>query len=589
MIEALISLAFSIQANKGVYALLLGSGISRSAGIPTGWEVVEDLIKRVAKAKGEECAPDPATWFRKTFNEEPNYSRLLNTLASSPSERNQILKRYFEANEDERAQGLKVPTAAHRAIADLVAKKFLCVIVTTNFDRLIEQALEAIGIVPSVIDSAEKIDGAMPLTHSPCTVIKLHGDYMDIRIKNTPEELAQYDDRMNRILDRVLDEYGLIVCGWSADYDSALESAISRCASRRFTTYWASRDKLGDAARRLIALRGAQVIKIQGADQFFRELTEKVSALEELESPHPLSVQVAVATAKKYLPEERFRIQLDDLMRRETTRLLENISEEHFPVGIQIDEPEFLRRIARYEAASETLLGLMITGTYWSESYHKELWSQILKRIANPFGDYTHTSRSVVTGLRLYPALLLMYGGGIASVAAQKYDNLAALLAKTKIKVVNEREMQSAARALSIGLVFESLPEAARWLTDPRTENFAVNEHLFNTLREPLGEILPQDDDYQRCFDRFEYLLSLIYADLDAKARVSDYFWTRSGLFASELRLRLRVSSIVEEVNAEADELRDAWLPLKSGLFDGSYERFKTVVDGCNQNKSFRV
>lgn len=29
-------LAFSMFENKGVYALLLGSGVSRSAGIPTG-------------------------------------------------------------------------------------------------------------------------------------------------------------------------------------------------------------------------------------------------------------------------------------------------------------------------------------------------------------------------------------------------------------------------------------------------------------------------------------------------------------------------------------------------------------------------
>lgn len=31
-------IAFSMFENKGVYAVLLGSGVSRSAGIPTGWE-----------------------------------------------------------------------------------------------------------------------------------------------------------------------------------------------------------------------------------------------------------------------------------------------------------------------------------------------------------------------------------------------------------------------------------------------------------------------------------------------------------------------------------------------------------------------
>jgi hypothetical protein len=35
MIDPILSLAVSVYHNKGVYSLLLGSGISRSSGIPT--------------------------------------------------------------------------------------------------------------------------------------------------------------------------------------------------------------------------------------------------------------------------------------------------------------------------------------------------------------------------------------------------------------------------------------------------------------------------------------------------------------------------------------------------------------------------
>src|SRR5437879_2506745 len=55
MIDPLVSLAFSVHSSKGAYALLLGSGVSRAAGIPTGWEVVLDLIRKVAKLEGEDC------------------------------------------------------------------------------------------------------------------------------------------------------------------------------------------------------------------------------------------------------------------------------------------------------------------------------------------------------------------------------------------------------------------------------------------------------------------------------------------------------------------------------------------------------
>ena len=51
-------LAFSVHENRGVFALLLGSGLSRSAEIPTGWEITLDLVRRVALAQGAEEQSD---------------------------------------------------------------------------------------------------------------------------------------------------------------------------------------------------------------------------------------------------------------------------------------------------------------------------------------------------------------------------------------------------------------------------------------------------------------------------------------------------------------------------------------------------
>src|SRR5258708_16295222 len=140
MIDPTLSLAISMYSNKGVYALLLGSGVSRSAGIPTGWEVVLDLAKTLAYLQNEDSGSDPAAWYKEKFTQEPNYSSLLDMLAKSPSERSQLLRNYFEPSTTEREQGIKAPTAAHKAIADLVANGYIRVILTTNFDRLLEQA-----------------------------------------------------------------------------------------------------------------------------------------------------------------------------------------------------------------------------------------------------------------------------------------------------------------------------------------------------------------------------------------------------------------------------------------------------------------
>ena len=61
MIDPINSLAFSVHANRGVYALLLGSGVSRAAKIPTGWEITLDLIRRLAALSGESPA-SPEAW-----------------------------------------------------------------------------------------------------------------------------------------------------------------------------------------------------------------------------------------------------------------------------------------------------------------------------------------------------------------------------------------------------------------------------------------------------------------------------------------------------------------------------------------------
>lgn len=568
-------MAFSLHANKGVYAVLLGSGVSRSAGIPTGWEVVKDLINKVAHLHQEEATPDPESWYRAKFNEEPNYSRLLDALAKSPPERNQILRGYFEADEEERERGIKVPTPAHHAIAGLVSSGHIRVIITTNFDRLMERALEAAGINPSVIDSPDKIEGAMPLTHSPCTVIKLHGDYMDIRIKNTPEELAVYDERMNKILDRVLDEYGLIVCGWSADYDGALEAAISRCPSRRFTTYWAYKDRIGEAAKRLIDLRRAEKVRIEIADAFFQEVAEKVAALEEYDRPHPMSVKLAVATEKKFLEEEKYRIRLHDLVMGETDRLLTAMSDKNFPIDIhKVSKDALLERMSAYDAVSEILLGLIITGCYWSDTYG-DLAAKALERVANPSKNFTGSL--VWERLRWYPAMLLMYGGGIASVAAGNYENLAVLLARPKVQVINKSGLLPTAVALYSETLFED--DIYGLFTDSRTDPYALNRHLFEALKGPFAETIPMEDEYRSSFNTFEYLLTLVHADIQAKINVSDYFWGPPGLFMSE-RERRNGAVTMRTVKQQAKDQGNEWPPLKAGLFDGSYERFEKVVAG---------
>ena len=351
---------------------------------PTGWKVVLDLVEKLAHLKNENCIPDPKTWYKQKFEHEPRYDELLNDVAKTPAERRNLLRSYFEPTADEREQGKKVPQDAHRTIAELITRGYIRVIITTNFDRLLEKALEDQGIHPTVIATADAVKGALPLVQTACTLIKVNGDYLDPRIRNTPEELARYDRATNKLLDQVFDEFGLIICGWSAEWDVALCQAIRRCPTRRFSVYWTLKREPKPITRDLIEFRHAHSILITGADKFFRDLAEKVFSLENLAEQHPLSAKVAAEQVKRYIADDRHRILLHDFVGRETDTLHHRLSEDSFSWAIQLNEDGFMSRVKHYEALTESMIAVMAAGCYWGDQIHEGLWPRALERVAVP-------------------------------------------------------------------------------------------------------------------------------------------------------------------------------------------------------------
>ena len=113
MLDPLISLAFGLHSRPGVFALLLGPGVSRAAQILTGWEIVGDLARKLAKLAGEDPEPvDPIAWYKRTHGSEPNSSDLLLKVAPSRAERPALLQGYFEPTAGDIENSRKVPTAA---------------------------------------------------------------------------------------------------------------------------------------------------------------------------------------------------------------------------------------------------------------------------------------------------------------------------------------------------------------------------------------------------------------------------------------------------------------------------------------------
>lgn len=528
--DPITQLAFSVYENQGVFAVLLGSGLSRSAEIPTGWEITLDLVRRVAAAQGIEEQSDWAQWYRNTTGQEPNYSALLEEIATSPEERRAILHRYIEPDAQDREEGRKVPTTAHHAVAQLVRSGHIRVIITTNFDRLMENALREQGVEPTIVASADALAGAEPLIHSRCYLLKLHGDYKDARILNTDQELSAYPASYDRLLDRILDEHGLIISGWSGEWDHALRAAFLRTPNRRYSVYWTARGSLGPGASELATHRSAKTIPISGADEFFRTLQQRVETLEQTQRQNPLSVEILVNSAKRYLAKPEYRIQLDELFSQEIERLLTTLDDGQFAPHGQWSQEEFRSRVQRYEALTEPLARMAGVLGRWGDGAELPLILDMLKGICRQ-AENVGGGLTIWLGLRSYPAVLVFTAYGIGLTRSQRWSTLHDLLVAPW-----PREYHEPRRVVSVLLLWAwkgADQDVWKQLDGLDRRKTALSDHLHDVMSAWRASFAGVASDFELTFERFETLAALAFLEENDEASLEQAFAsTPHGLFA---------------------------------------------------------
>jgi hypothetical protein len=509
-----VSLAAALESQPGVYALLIGSGVSTGAGVPTGWGVVDSLVRRVAVASGEKLDStfDAETWWSTNGDGQPlGYSSILERLGPTRAARRALLAGFFEPTDEDRENELKVPSAAHRAIANLVRAGRIRVIVTTNFDHLLERAIEAEGVSVQVIATDSAVAGMEPLPHMQCTIVKLHGDYTSLDQRNTVDELSAYPKNTKGLLARIFDEYGLVISGWSGEWDPALVTALEASGNRRYPLFWVAKSTPGEVAKRILSRSGAALIEGATADEFFPDLLERVQALESM-ADSPDSTNMALARLKRALPDPTKHIEVRDLLDNELTKLsavVKEVADSGQPAGWQAME-DGLRLLL---AGSSTLIRLYSTGIVLDrDRQHDDLWVYVLQRamavrrpdyMNNWWKNYLH-----------YPALLLMRAATMAALLANHEG-------------VAKRVMQDASWSTPYEESGRPMPA---WLllhpwtvTDHEQLNSIPRLHLerqkwhwpaSKLVREDLEPLMAPivgDENYERLYHRAEYRAALAY------------------------------------------------------------------------------
>jgi len=247
-----------------------------------------------------------------------------------------------------------------------------------------------------------------------------------------------------------------------------------------------------EETQKLISLRRAQVLTIPDADTFLSQLEEKVHALDDISGAHPLSSKIAVATVKRYVADERHRVQLFDLVKEETERVYAALGQEHFPVQRTVLNGEKLAdRCRLYRGVMGTLIDMAVTGCYWGKTIHEDTWVMSLQRVANP--SRQRYGQQDLLDLRLYPALLLFYGASISAFAADRYSAFAKLVLKTRVG------KQYTGHSLVCNLSLDSVMDINTQdrVFGKNRRHTSLSDHLFKVLRGPLRSVLSEDMHYE--------------------------------------------------------------------------------------------
>lgn len=568
-------LAFSIASSPNTFALLMGSGISRPAKIPTGWEILNDLITQIAAISGEELIEDKTLWFQNKYGLEPSYSNVLEKVAPTPAERTLVVKKYFESSNDEKTGK---PTAAHKAIARLVKNGYLKVIITTNFDRLMEQALAEQNIVPTIIRSDSDLDGALPIIHSPCTILKVNGDYLDSRIKNTSGELSSYEPNLTNLIKRILDEYGLMTVGWSGQWDTALYDLVKSCQSRRFSNYWLSRGTPSEHAKDLIASRAAYEISIDSADVFLPALFDKVMSVSKIKATHPVSLEILIETAKDYLVDEVHRIKLHDLIVKETELLISKLSTAQFSVANHISGDDVKDRLDAYFAATTPLAKLFQLGAMWSKETQYSIFVESFNRLTNHCCA-TRGGATDLISLHRLPLTILLYVSGISGFCNGSMGLFNYLLNHCVVPKRYNDETTHLLETLNLMSVYAE--PLAKGITGYDRHKTAQSDQFGERLWTLLPELASNQEAFNKRLDYFEYLLGFKYAcDLGGEPEVRGQgdkpsLWGPIGSFA------WRGKDLPKLSNEEIERMKNDWIGFKSGLFknDAIFKTKKEAFD----------
>jgi SIR2-like domain len=542
-LDPIVSLAVAIAEAPGSFAFMLGSGVSRDAGVPTGsevfWTAVGELYRLEMSVDKTPDQSSLANFLRETDRADLAYSGILELIAPDQATRRDYLAKNFEGIE---------PGRTHEQLADLAVAGLVKVFVTTNFDRLLEHALSARGIEPVVVTSAEDLARAPRREHAPTYVLKPHGDYLLQTIRNTPAELSAFDEPIARELREIFDRYGIVVLGYSGTDEGMAEALRSRQSN--YGLYWVTRTTpLSEPARSIVEATAGRIIERQDAATFLADLERRLAVFRE----HPSGqTPVAVYDEMLALLGKDDEVGAREMLRTEQREFEREITELYR--GRQGELPNADMALEVHDAMSPpverrmaSLLPLVVHG---SDLLRDEISSlaDFCSRTESP-GGYTFWSDLPEVAL-----WRLGYVLGAIALRERRFEQLRWLLEADRASATYRAEAEPLLSSVE-GSAGNAIGESVMARVDDKTYFSPAFEVLMRDVvesglvRERFPELVEGSDEPKRSLTHFDLLLN---ASLGLRDQRSAAHWTMYEAISEAYAGRLHADKTLQAGFAEA-------------------------------------
>ncbi len=261
----------------------------------------------------------------------------------------------------------------------------------------------------------------IPIQHTKCTIIKLHGDYQQANLRNTDQELGEYEPGWLAWLRKVLDEYGSVY-GYHSRSDHCLRKDVIRVAGHLYGCFLGMRGAFDQELSPLVDESRAMLMDVTSADDFFDELTGTLKEVAQRPS-QPLKTSAIVGTTKRLISQGRTKIELRDVLLREARLLKQRLDRFH------MDDPSTYKdRLAEVVQWGQPLAGAIAAGGFYGQAEDNHPWPAMFRVVADQPGGLSGWAWQHDEALRRLPATMLLYAGVLGAWAAENVDLIWALL-----------------------------------------------------------------------------------------------------------------------------------------------------------------